>query len=239
MAQKVKFRDWKLKVPTECMAWPNNRAVRRASVGAFGYGGANAHFIIEDIESYMNSTRYIPSPFQIAKQQKGFLHSNTSDHTTQNIRPHLLIFSAKTAESVKKSIDRLAASLDEESIRNSKANLADLAYTLSQRRSLLPVKAYGVFSGITNAEVSEELKKLSEGLECFPEAVEERRLGFVFTGQGAQFAQMGVGLISAFPLVERTLEELDSHLKSLDWGPEWDIIGKSRRHCVENPKGKK
>lgn len=40
-----------LKIATEVEEWP--RALRRASINSFGYGGANAHVIIESADSYL------------------------------------------------------------------------------------------------------------------------------------------------------------------------------------------
>ena len=222
----VKFEEWKLKVPIEVLRWPRNKIVRRASVGAFGYGGANAHFIIDDIESYLNGSTTPSALRQSALYGKGFLRSGVAVEASMAInRPYLLTFSAKTASGIKKYVDTLTTAVTADSIREAKSNLADLAYTLGIRRSLLPIKASGVFTGATSGDLAEELKAFSENLECIPEAMEERRIGFVFTGQGAQWAGMGVELIAVFPLVARTLEKLSAQLKKLEAAPDWDITG--------------
>jgi len=221
-----------LKVPTEVLPWPRNKAVKRASVGAFGYGGANAHFIIDDIESYLSNSGISPTQRQSALDRKGFLHPReATENSMEPNRSYLLIFSAKTPSAVRGYVNALATFFDGDSVRGKRSNFADLAYTLGIRRSILPTKAIAIVPATkgalpaTNGDIAEQLKLLSENLECFPEATGERRIGFVFTGQGAQWAGMGVELISAFPLVARTLNELNGHLRGLKYAPDWDIIG--------------
>lgn len=51
----VKWDEWKVKVNTEAIPWPKHLPVRRASVNSFGYGGTNAHIIIEAIDSIVPS----------------------------------------------------------------------------------------------------------------------------------------------------------------------------------------
>ncbi|KAL8717345.1 MAG: hypothetical protein Q9225_005405 [Loekoesia sp. 1 TL-2023] len=47
---------------------------------------------------------------------------------------------------------------------------------------------------------------------------------FVFTGQGAQWAQMGCALIDQSPLFRSTLEDCDNILQGLPYGPSWSIV---------------
>ncbi|RYP36601.1 hypothetical protein DL767_003305 [Monosporascus sp. MG133] len=50
---KLQLESHNLNVPTERQEWP--RAIRRASINSFGFGGANAHAILESIDSYLPS----------------------------------------------------------------------------------------------------------------------------------------------------------------------------------------
>ena len=50
---KIPVDEWSFKFPTTATLWPN-QGLRRASINAFGYGGSNAHVIMEDALSYLS-----------------------------------------------------------------------------------------------------------------------------------------------------------------------------------------
>lgn len=52
----IRFDDWRLQVPVEAMEWPL-KGLQCASVNPFGYGGTNAHVIIDDAEHYLQQHR--------------------------------------------------------------------------------------------------------------------------------------------------------------------------------------
>ncbi|KAL9018351.1 MAG: hypothetical protein Q9185_004320 [Variospora sp. 1 TL-2023] len=47
----VDLKNGRIKIVTEPTSWPDQYSVRRASVNSFGYGGANAHVVLESVES--------------------------------------------------------------------------------------------------------------------------------------------------------------------------------------------
>lgn len=55
---KIPVNDWNFKFPTTATLWPN-QGLRRASINAFGYGGSNAHVIMEDALSYLSMNKFI------------------------------------------------------------------------------------------------------------------------------------------------------------------------------------
>ncbi|KAL7803491.1 beta-ketoacyl synthase domain-containing protein [Trichoderma aethiopicum] len=50
------------------------------------------------------------------------------------------------------------------------------------------------------------------------------KIGFIFTGQGAQWAQMGKDLLEMFPWTRKVLEELDQVLQAQPDPPTWSLI---------------
>lgn len=265
---KIHFEAWKLKVPTEVLPWPKNKA-KRVSVASYGYGGANAHVILESLDHYLSTRSHLIPSTDVISHTKQFIvpfsepSKPTAVPTAMNNgcsrpflsgfeRPFLLTFSAKSEASVKQYIKSLADMVAGGPAQGQLANkvLLDLAYTLGTRRSVLPVKAYGVISPIarngisgdggpvvvedaaapfTIAELGAQLTSLSENVQIFPEPYEPTRIGFIFTGQGAQWAQMGTALIEVFPSVGQTLAKLDSALAELPDAPLWGIESELRR----------
>ncbi|KAI0009602.1 hypothetical protein F4779DRAFT_581698 [Xylariaceae sp. FL0662B] len=49
---KIDLEQWGLAVPTEVLPWPTD-GLRRASINSFGYGGTNAHCILDDAHHYL------------------------------------------------------------------------------------------------------------------------------------------------------------------------------------------
>jgi acyl transferase domain-containing protein len=96
-----------------------------------------------------------------------------------------------------------------------KVNLADLAYTLSERRTRLWHRA---FVATRSTELNEQAFTLGKKSSGIP------RIGFIFTGQGAQWPQMGKELLDCFPWTRSILEELDRVLQSLPDPPTWSLL---------------
>lgn len=130
----------------------------------------------------------------------------------------LLVWSAAD----KNGLDRLAAAYADhfahEKIDNDEllAYLNNLAYTLSIRRSFLPWRSFVVADSI------ESLKTLASGLSPAVRCVQTPQLGFIFTGQGAQWARMGSELL-AYPIFKRSLRNAEEYFHEL--GAEWLLIG--------------
>ena len=130
----------------------------------------------------------------------------------------LLVWSAAD----KNALDRLTASYADHFAHGEIDNddflvyLNDLAYTLSIRRSFLPWRSFVVADSI------QTLKTLASGLSPKVRCVQTPRLGFIFTGQGAQWARMGSELLS-YPTFKRSLRNAEEYFHEL--GAEWILLG--------------
>ena len=107
--------------------------------------------------------------------------------------------------------------------------LGNLAYTLGQRRSIFP------WIVATPAESKSSLIDAFDYSALKPtRSLDQPRLGFVFTGQGAQWYAMGRELIEAYPIFEESLCEADKYLR--DFGASWSLMGSSLiTRFLENP----
>ena len=198
-SKKIDWKGWKVAVVKEPTPFPAGLPVRRVSVNSFGYGGTNGHVLIENVESLVPGYRHGQAKVKSrrARQQK---------------QPYLLPFSAHDKPTLKRNIDAVGRV-------SGKYDLLDLSYTLANRRSNLQSKGFVVASGATLDSV------FANSTESFSFAEKKKRptIGFVFTGQGAQWPRMGVELMNYYPSFMRTIRKLDQALEDLPEAPEWTI----------------
>ena len=96
--------------------------------------------------------------------------------------------------------------------------LEDLAHTLGSCRTRFDWRL------ALTATSQEELLCALTPQQLEPRrALNEPRIGFIFTGQGAQWYAMGLELVHQFKSFENTLLNADAHFKSL--GASWSLIG--------------
>ncbi|HXJ00536.1 MAG TPA: SDR family NAD(P)-dependent oxidoreductase, partial [Micropepsaceae bacterium] len=126
-----------LRVPREIEPWPSDRPLR-ASVSAMGFGGINAHVVLESVVA---ERRTALSPRERA------LSRSTQD-------AELFLFSAETRQQLSQQIEKLLPF----AARLSRAELTDLAAQL--QRDLAPQIFRAAIVAAKPAELAEKLQKL-------------------------------------------------------------------------------
>ena len=212
---KIKFNEWNIKVPTELSPWPT-KGLRRISVNSFGYGGTNAHAILDDAYHYLRSRDMTAPHFT---KIGSVVKTNGVRHTKPNL--YLIPISAQDREGLKRVKKSLASLVQRKvtelpTVAEQDAYLANLVYTIGERRSRLQWKTFVIASSLEDLHTSLEADD-----ETHPEylASHSPRLGFVFTGQGAQWAGMGTELMS-YPAYRNSVEAADTYLRT-QLGCEW------------------
>ncbi|KAI0402025.1 putative PKS-NRPS protein [Xylaria palmicola] len=198
---KPHYKD--LEIPTSLRQWPEAPgSVKRASVNSFGFGGANAHAILEaytpemakDVAPVPSATLF--SPFVLSAASEKTLAANVAAHAAY-----------------------LEASPD--------ANLHDVSFTLYNHRSTLQKRA--IFAASSRDALLEKLRnydasKSAEGkvVRTLPE--KPKVLG-IFTGQGAQWPRMGAELIESSAAVRAIVAALEKSLAELPPSdrPSWSL----------------
>ncbi|KAI1426161.1 polyketide synthase [Xylaria sp. FL1777] len=201
---KLILAERNLKVAQTVEDWP--RALRRASVNSFGYGGANAHVILESPESYQG----------MGSLSEGDLFENVESLNEQSLK--VLPVSASSVYSLELQLELIstavASARDNDSIRN-------LAHTLINGRDHLRHRAYilAKFDAGRGVVVSP-----TEALpnQRPPDALP---FGFVFTGQGAQYPGMAKELLFQSQKFRDTIRHLDTVLQCLPTthAPQWTL----------------
>ncbi|KAL9609347.1 MAG: hypothetical protein Q9167_005871 [Letrouitia subvulpina] len=232
----IPLDKWKLKVPTKVQPWPNPD-IRRASVSNFGFGGTNVHVICEkfvakhwSLDHPQKELAYVNgiSSKKRTTQTNG-IHASHEQPLTNDIGPknnmsispvgdfraprrQLFVLSANDKAALKARATQLSEYLK----ANDDIELERLAFTLNERRSQMEWRE--AISAIT-------LSELSDVLACdggsLMQASGNPKLGFVFTGQGAQWATMGIDLM-VYPVFGQTLFDANTVLKGL--GAKWSLI---------------
>lgn len=207
---KIKTDNWRVKIVTDPMDWPTTRPsllvpkpIVRAGVNSFGYGGANSHLILESVDNF------VPEQLGLSSMALSKIKST-----------FILPVSANSWSSLKGQIRSLSLHVQD-------VNIVDLAYTLGTRRSKLPCRGYGIIGQAGLGSMS--LEDFTTG-EQRPSST-KLPVAFVFTGQGAQWAQMGQELIQEIPSFRKSLVELDNVLQKLPHAPAWSL-----RKALLDPK---
>lgn len=167
----------------------------RVSINSFGMGGANAHVILESASSWGISSA--PSFY------------NGPRPILANGQQQLIVLSANRPDSLDAMIDK-----HRDYILKQSNSFEDIAYTLARRRQHLRYRAYALMDG-------------SGGDVAFTKGSAPSRpaLTFVFTGQGAQWPQMGMALIKAFDSVADVINRMDAKLDKISPSRDWTIKG--------------
>ena len=278
-----------MQVPTLVEPW-DVKGPRRASVNSFGYGGSNAHAILEDTPGYLSS-RGLQAPYRTTKSllptnmvtskddvpngstdstfglmngspssqpvdglsngTNGFLTSSTDEnrenpierssvhteskhgfngnleakavqrvhHNVKSQTTRLFVLSAVDEAAGKKQAKALALYLEERAKKCDNRFLDDFAYTLNERRSKFLWKL--AISAISIDDLIEKLK----GEMMFSKGSKKPIVGFVFTGQGAQWCGMGRELLASYPVFRGAIEKIGVKLTSI--GAPFNLLGES------------
>ncbi|KAL3473119.1 polyketide synthase [Aspergillus californicus] len=192
---KLKAEERHIVIPTELTAWPDRSPrVRRIGINSFGYGGANAHVILEEAPE-------IPAAVSLR---------------APSLSAVVLPLSASTAASLEARVADFAH------FDYGTTDILDLAHTLASRRSQLPMRGFLVAprsEDIANSFLTGSFVTASSPVS----AKASTPFAFVFTGQGSQWPGMCRELFSDFPVFRNAIAEMDMVLKALPHGPEWSL----------------
>jgi acyl transferase domain-containing protein len=228
-----------VKIPTEPTPWPTS-GLRRASINSFGYGGANCHIVVDDAYNFLKlrglkgKHNTIASPLVEESIPGEEEEAAIDEASSSTVTPKLVVLST----SDEAGIERLTSSYGSYLLEKIFGGTADekffenLVYTFDSHRTRLPYRTSVV------AESSEDLVELGTTL---PPPIKARqstlRLGFVFTGQGAQWNAMGRELM-AYPIYRQSIEEASAYLNQLGcaWSAKEELMKSREETKIDDPE---
>ncbi|SHN29555.1 type I polyketide synthase [Cryptosporangium aurantiacum] len=201
----IPFEDARLAVADRSLPWPRYAGVARAGVSAFGFGGTNAHVVLEEHPT-------APPPRSRRRETEPVVS---------------LPLSAPTPERLRTAAGALADWL--ESPAGRQARPAEVAATLAHHRGQGRTRAVvvhregegGSASTVTDAAV-ESLRRLAAGEEWPGVVTGPARPAppakgpvWVFSGYGSHWAGMGQRLYREEPVFADAVDALDPHLVAI------------------------
>ena len=233
---KIKLDEWGIKasnrhqfllassnaeqLPLTPMPWPS-QGPRRASVNSFGLGGTNGHVVIDDAAHYclqrgIKANHATSYNGETSSRNDSSLNQLLSPSSTSGM-PRLVVLSAADESGiarVKASYAKYLANIIHDSVGDV-MYFEDFIHTLSTKRSLLMYRSFSI------VDSPKAMLKVMEVPTNKPaRRALQNKIGFVFTGQGAQWLGMGKELM-AYKVFRDSICKADAYLKGLgcNWSP--------------------
>lgn len=208
----IPFDALNLAVSGEAVRLPMDGIARFAGVSSFGFGGANAHAILERLDA--------PDP--IARK------------AVPPATAPVLVLSAFAEKSL---LGAARAWADLAGQAGSAAEVADLAAQAAAFRGRHPMRM-GVICG-TPDETQAALDRAAAGLpdprvERADSRLREAPVAFVYSGNGSQYAGMGLEFLKADAAYARAMRRIDRHFRRLSG---WSILARLEASDLEAALG--
>jgi acyl transferase domain-containing protein/aryl carrier-like protein len=220
--------DWaalKLRVPAQSEAWPAGMGARLAGVNAFGFGGTNAHVLLQE------TPQAICPPD--SPHDNGRVAHLSEKHGT---RACLVVLSARSAEAL------------EASARSWREYLADCAGNVSLEAIASSAALRRTHHDHRLAVVARSPEELAEHLDGYTRREAQpgvahgraasdrrRRIAFVCSGQGPQWWGMGRQLLEEEPVFRAAIERCDAIVRRLGaWSPFEELTAPMARSRMDN-----
>ena len=208
----IDFARLNLTVPTRLEALPDLGGDELVSVNSFGFGGTNAHVVLQKA----------PRPARQPLKRE----------SDKEKAPAPLLLSANSLPSLGLLAGKYAAALE----HATPADCYDTAATLAVHRERMKFRE--IVTGATPAELCGRLKKLEKSIASGEKrikpvegAAKDSNGVFVFTGNGSQWCGMGAGLLRHNKEFKAALEEVDALLAPLQNWSLLDIFANPEQHA--------
>jgi acyl transferase domain-containing protein/7-keto-8-aminopelargonate synthetase-like enzyme/acyl carrier protein len=186
-----------IRVVTETTPWPDGKRI--AGVSSFGFGGTNAHVVVEQAPARTAAVPAVERPL------------------------HVLTLSARSETALRQMSDRMAEAVD----RLPQEALADLCYSANTGRSKFEYRLAATAGA--HAELAASLRGFAgrvsaTGVRSGRAPQDAPGLAMMFTGQGSQSPGMGRELYQTAPVFRDALDRCGELLRGALDRPLLDLL---------------
>ncbi|WEH32211.1 amino acid adenylation domain-containing protein [Streptomyces sp. AM 4-1-1] len=236
-------------IPSGVTHWPAHVGPARAGVNAFGFGGTNAHVLLEaPAATRPDAGGLVPTQSGTGTQQEGSPGPTTAEAETAgkagpaHSRPRysILPLTARDAsglpvlaEEIRRELAGPDGAGDRTGVRA--VSTADLGHTLAHRRQHHSARLSVVYS--SRDELDGALAAYARG-EAHPRVLtdrcrepRQRRLVWAFTGMGPQWWGMGRELFASQPVYREAVERCDREIAALT---DWSLIDEMNADAADS-----
>ncbi|KAI1324415.1 beta-ketoacyl synthase domain-containing protein [Xylariaceae sp. FL0255] len=215
----------RLEIPTSIVPWPEPvpGQPRRASVNSFGFGGANAHVIVEAYDPQFHDAA-VRTPAETSGSAQPT--PEQKDLASSSPLPLPIVISAASTKSLRDIVTSYRAYLEDRRI-----DPRQLTWHQYARQTTLPFRV--TVSAATAGQAIDAFGLLLDtgGSTGLPGTINVRskapgtpsRIIGVFTGQGAQWPTMSRVLFHQSDVYRNTIRNLDAVLKACSDPPKWTL----------------
>ncbi|TWF40663.1 amino acid adenylation domain-containing protein [Chitinophaga polysaccharea] len=182
----IPWKDMPVKVADILTPWPSAASPRRAAVSAFGLSGTNVHLVLEE------------APVVAVPEEK-------------QLPAYPLLLSAKTPAALQAMVSRYISFL-----RESEASIGAIARSMALSRDAYACRL--AWQATSKEEAARQLQEYVDGRGQHSVYVGDSlaapgKIAWLFTGQGAQYWNMGRELYDTNGVFRRVLDDCDVFLK--------------------------
>ncbi|NEP57199.1 MAG: SDR family NAD(P)-dependent oxidoreductase [Symploca sp. SIO2G7] len=190
---RIPWAEIPVVVPIQGRHWLKGERKRLAGVSSFGVSGTNAHLVLEEAPSLIKTESNCKRPV------------------------HILTLSAKTPKAFNELVDLYLACIK----THQELELGDICYTANTGRAHFNYRLAVVASN--RQELVEKLQQYQQGEEVAgiflreqPNHTTAPKIAFLFTGQGAQYVNMGRQLYQQAPTFREAINQCEQILSSVE-----------------------
>ncbi|XP_078673121.1 phenolphthiocerol/phthiocerol polyketide synthase subunit C-like [Branchiostoma floridae x Branchiostoma belcheri] len=212
----IHFDVLNIKVPSTLLPWEGGDT-RLGGCSSFGFGGANAHLILEESPSY-NLHPAIADSDRAMQSQLG----EGIGHDSKTI----MVLSGNTKAALKEQVEHWISFITD-TIAFNEDRFQQSLYTAANRYQHHVERLAVVVNGPEDAVQKLNLLKKDEKVKTavdgkVPDGAERGKMAFVFSGMGTQWWGMARTLAREDPVFRNVIQRFEDVLRTL--GADWSIV---------------